>query len=271
MATTLELTASELALIENARKQEILNQEAKALKELAQFEKDSRAAEVYIKNQQDSFQAQIQATTNYYNELVKLNPKYKLIINSTEDYKHIYDSRLIHDRKILKTIPYTKSIAHIILEDTPYKIYVAKHITTSRYRHSADNGYKMQLTGHAQSLYNARYLTNPKTVNKKIKDELEAIKYKKESEIKSLNSLEQAYKDMQALYPDANIVTGKEWLSNKYSKSRGEYINIMTIKLANGIVFKFRVYTDGSLSKLNLIFPAQNNLELISKLNSLTF
>jgi len=95
--------------------------------------------------------------------------------------------------------------------------------------------------------------------------------YKKESEIKSLNSLEQAYKDMQALYPDANIVTGKEWLSNKYSKSRGEYINIMTIKLANGIVFKFRVYTDGSLSKLNLIFPAQNNLELISKLNSLTF
>ena len=31
MTQTLELTAAELALIENARKQEILNQEAKAL------------------------------------------------------------------------------------------------------------------------------------------------------------------------------------------------------------------------------------------------
>ena len=44
MTQTLELTPSELALIENARKQEVLAQEAKALQNAARIEEDIRNA-----------------------------------------------------------------------------------------------------------------------------------------------------------------------------------------------------------------------------------
>jgi hypothetical protein len=51
MTQTLELTTAELALIENARKQEVLAQEAKALQNAARIEEDIRIANQQIERE----------------------------------------------------------------------------------------------------------------------------------------------------------------------------------------------------------------------------
>jgi stress-induced morphogen len=242
MTQTLELTAAELELIENKRKQDILAEEAEKLKKEARFQKESIEIQNSILKEQKENNDQVAAATEYHSQLVKLNPKYKLIVSERELQRDIKDYST-NPSTILKTINYKISEAHITLEDSPFKVEVKKHMVYSGWRSSTDKGYKMELYGGG--FYNERLLSNTKTINKKIEDKLQAELNAKVAEQKKASSLDTAYDNLVNKYPEATIIKSTEWERNSYDrKASGETINIITVTLLNKIKIKFKVYSN---------------------------
>jgi len=271
MTQTLELTTAELALIENARMQEVLNLEAEALRAAARLEQDIIEEEAAIRKEQNSNNDQVIATKDYLKELQKLNPNYKLVEEEKELTRQIKGEYLPDStkRSILKEFKYIINQVHITLEGTPFKVDVKKHfVYGSRWSTRAtDKGYKMNLIGGG--FYNERLLSNPKTLNNKIEDKIQSDKDKEEAKIKKANALEYVSENLSNLYPDAIINTGREWLASKWDKSGGEYIDIVGVKLANGIKIKFRVFSDKSISRMEITFPVKDSYQLLELMNGL--
>jgi len=269
MTQTLELTTAELALIENARKQEVLNLEAEALRAAARLEKDIIDEEAAIRRDQNNNNDQVIATKDYLKELQKLNPNYKLVEEEKEVIRQIKGGSFNDkERPILKEFKYIINQVHITLEGTPFKVEVKKHMVYSGWRSSTDKGYKMELCGGG--FYNERLLSNPKTLNKKIEDKLESIENKKVAEQKKASSLDTAYDNLVNKYPDATITKSTEWERNSYDrKASGETINIITVTLLNKIKIKFKVYSDGTLGRKEISYPFKTNFDLLDTLNNI--
>jgi hypothetical protein len=271
MTQTLELTTAELALIENARMQEVLNLEAEALRAAARLEKDIIDEEAAIRREQNNNNDQVIATKDYLKELQKLNPNYKLVEEEKEVIRQIKGGSFNDkERPILKEFKYIINQVHITLEGTPFKVDVKKHFVygNSWSTRSTDKGYKMNLIGGG--FYNERLLTNPKTLNKKIEDTLLDNKNRAEAKIKKADAVEYVFENLSNLYPDAIINKGTEWLRNTWGKQEGETIDIVGVKLANGIKMKFRVFPDKSLSRMEITFPVKDSYQLLELMNGLT-
>jgi hypothetical protein len=269
MTQTLELTAAELELIENKRKQDILAEEAEKLKKEARFQKESIEIQNSILKEQKEADLQVAAATEYYNGLAKLNPKYKLEVSDRKLKTEIKDYSGT-EAIIIKRFDYTIKNAQIILSDSPFYVEVKKHLvySDSWSRRATDNGYKMELCGGG--FYNERLLTNTKTLNKKIEDELQAELNAKVAEQKKASSLDTAYDNLVNKYPEATIIKSTEWERNSYDrKASGETINIITVTLLNKIKIKFKVYSDGTLGRKEISYPFKNNLDLLDTLNNI--
>jgi tetratricopeptide (TPR) repeat protein len=110
MTLALELTAAELELIENKRKQDSLAKEAELLKKEAKLQKDIIAMETAIRKEQNNCNDQVIATKAYLKELQKLNPNYKLVEQDKELSRHIWGEYLPdnknYEREILKEFKY---------------------------------------------------------------------------------------------------------------------------------------------------------------------
>lgn len=268
MTSTLELTAAELELIENKRKQESLAKEAELLKKEAKLQKDIIEVNNYILKEQKENNEQVAAATEYHSQLVKLNPKYKLIVSERELQRSIKDYST-NPSTILKTINYKISEAHIILENSPFKIEVSKHYTYKDNYHSKDKGYKMLLTGGG--LYNERMVTKAKTINDKILIKIQSDKNAEELKLKKQSAVESVFENLSNLYPNAEITKGTEWQRNNWGKyTSGEIIDIINIKLSNGIKIKYKVYPDKTISRMEMLFPVKDNYQLLELMNSLT-
>jgi hypothetical protein len=271
MTQTLELTASELALIENARKQEILNQEVKALQKAAKMEKETIEMEAYIKKEQGGCNEQVAAAKKYAEALQKLNPKYKLAISQAKKEKTITEG-YGDEKVILKEFRYVVQSARILLEDSPYEIAVNKHYIYSRSYggKNKDMGYKMLLTGGG--FYNERLISNPKTLNEKIENKKRLEINKTLTALKKKTAVESVLNLLKTQYPDAMITLGSEWQRNEYSKNReGQTIDTLTIILANKVKMKLRVYEDQSIGRMETTFPVKNNYQFIEVMNGLSF
>lgn len=272
MTQTLELTTAELALIENARKQEVLAQEAKALQDAARLEQDIIKGEALIRKEQNHNCDQVMATKDYLKALEKLNPKYKLIQEDKEVSRQIKGDYLPdskYEREVLKEIKYIITNCHITLDGTPFKIEVKKHFVSANKwsTRSTDKGYKMNLVGGG--FYNGRLLSNPKTLNQKIEDTLQDNKNRAEAKLKKASAVEFVFENLSNLYPDAEIMKGTEWLRNSWDKNGGETIDIVGVKLANGIKIKYRVFPDKSLSRMEITFPVKDSYQLLELMNGL--
>ena len=81
MTQTLELTAAELELIENKRKQDILAEEAEKLKKESRIQKESIEIQNSILKEQKEANLQVFAATEYHSQLVKLNGQYKKMLD----------------------------------------------------------------------------------------------------------------------------------------------------------------------------------------------
>ena len=272
MTQTLELTTAELALIENARKQEVLAQEAKALQDAARLEQDIIKEEAAIRKEQNNNNDQVIATKDYLKELQKLNPNYKLVEEEKEVIRQIKGGSFNDtERPILKEFKYNSTSAHITLDGTPFKVEVKKHFVygNSWSTRATDKGYKMNLIGGG--FYNERLLSNPKTLNKKIEDTLLDNKNRAEAKIKKADAVEYVFANLSNLYPDAVITKGTEWLRDTWDKKNGgQVIDIVGVKLANGIKMKFRVFPDKSLSRMEITFPVKDSYQLLELMNGLT-
>jgi hypothetical protein len=267
MTQTLELTAAELELIENKRKQDILAEEAEKLKKEARFQKESIEIQNSILKKQKEANLQVLAATEYYNGLAKLNPKYKLEVTVRKLKTEIKDYSGT-EAIIIKRFDYTIKNAQIILSDSPFKIEVKKHLVYGDKWSSrvTDNGYKMKLCGGGCE----RLSSNPKTLNKKIEDKLQAELNAKVAEQKKTSSLDTAYDNLVNKYPEATICKSTEWERNSYDrKASGETINIITVTLLNKIKIKFKVYSDGTLGRKEIIYPFKTNFDLLDTLNNI--
>ena len=271
MTQTLELTTAELALIENARMQEVLNLEAEALRAAARLEKEIIDEEAAIRREQNHNNDQVIATKDYLKALVKINPNYKLVEQEREVIRQIKGGNFNDkERPILKEFKYIITDCHITLDDTPFKIEVKKHFVygNSWSTRATDKGYKMNLIGGG--FYNERLLSNPKTLNQKIEDTLQDNKNQAEAKLKKASAVEYVFENLSNLYPDAEIMKGTEWLRNDWDKkNRGEVIDIVGVKLANGIKMKFRVFSDKSLSRMEITFPVKDSYQLLGLMNGL--
>lgn len=271
MTQTLELTTAELALIENARMQEVLNLEAEALRAAARLEKEIIDEEAAIRREQNNNNDQIIATKDYLKALVKINPNYKLVEQEREVIRQIKGGNFNDkERPILKEFKYIITDCHITLDGTPFKIEVKKHFVygNSWSTRATDKGYKMNLIGGG--FYNERLLSNPKTLNQKIEDTLQDNKNQAEAKLKKASAVEYVFENLSNLYPDAEIMKGTEWLRNDWDKkNRGEVIDIVGVKLANGIKMKFRVFSDKSLSRMEITFPVKDSYQLLGLMNGL--
>ena len=271
MTQTLELTTAELALIENARMQEVLNLEAEALRAAARLEKEIIDEEAAIRKEQNNNNDQVIATKDYLKALVKINPNYKLVEQEREVIRQIKGGNFNDkERPILKEFKYIITDCHITLDGTPFKIEVKKHFVygNSWSTRATDKGYKMNLIGGG--FYNERLLSNPKTLNQKIEDTLQDNKNQAEAKLKKASAVEYVFENLSNLYPDAEIMKGTEWLRNDWDKkNRGEVIDIVGVKLANGIKMKFRVFSDKSLSRMEITFPVKDSYQLLGLMNGL--
>ena len=271
MTQTLELTTAELALIENARMQEVLNLEAEALRAAARLEKEIIDEEAAIRREQNHNNDQVIATKDYLKALVKINPNYKLVEQEREVIRQIKGGNFNDkERPILKEFKYIITDCHITLDGTPFKIEVKKHFVygNSWSTRATDKGYKMNLIGGG--FYNERLLSNPKTLNQKIEDTLQDNKNQAEAKLKKASAVEFVFENLSNLYPDAEIMKGTEWLRNDWDKkNRGEVIDIVGVKLANGIKMKFRVFSDKSLSRMEITFPVKDSYQLLGLMNGL--
>lgn len=267
MTQSLELTLSELALIENARKLDSL----KLLESQAKQDKLFIESNKNIIDVQNTNKEQLQSTIYYHQELQKLNPNYTLI---TEDIQLTEKVRDVNDYKIvIQEINYNAPIGYISLKGTDFKIRIEQHIVYSSNKWSRkviDKGYKMRLVGGG--FYNERLVSNPKTLNEKIENKRSLEIRKAQTDLKKKNALETVFNKLTIQYPDAIITIGSEWQRNEYSKHKeGQTINTLTIKLANKVNMKLRVYEDQSISRMELSFPTKNNYELLESMNKLTF
>jgi hypothetical protein len=271
MTQTLELTTAELALIENARMQEVLNLEAEALRAAARLEQDIIKEEAAIRKEQNNNNDQVMATLTYHAQLEKINPKYRMIQEDKEVIRQIKGGSFNDtERPILKEFKYNSTSAHITLDGTPFKIDVKKHFVYGNNwsTRATDKGYKMNLIGGG--FYNERLLSNPKTLNKKIEDTLLDNKNRAEAKIKKADAIEYVFENLSNLYPDAIINKGTEWLRDSWNKQGGETIDIVGVKLANGIKMKFRVFSDKSISRMEITFPVKDSYQLLELMNGLT-
>jgi hypothetical protein len=267
MNNTLELTSAELELIENKRKQDALEQEAEKLKKEARIQKESIEIQNSILKEQKEANLQVAAATEYYNVLVKLNPKYKLEVTEYELKKEIKDYSGI-EAIVIKTFNYTISKARIILSDSNYYITVEKHIVRDNMSfRGTDKGYKMELKGGG--FYSERKVSNPKTINDKIVNKRQAEINAKIAEQKKASGLDTAYNNLVNKYPLATIIKSSEWERSSYDKHGGESINIITITLPNTISIKYKVYSDGSLGRKEIRYPFKNNFDLLDTLNNI--
>ena len=273
MTQTLELTTAELALIENARMQEVLNLEAEALRAAARLEKEIIDEEAAIRREQNNNNDQVMAALTFHKQLEKLNPKYRLIQEDKEVIRQIKGGSFKDkERPILKEFKYISTTCHITLDGTPFKVEVKKHFVygNSWSTRATDKGYKMNLIGGG--FYNERLLSNPKTLNQKIEDTLQDNKNRAEAKLKKASAVEYVFENLSNLYPDAEIMKGTEWLRNDWDKkNRGEVIDIVGVKLANGIKIKYRVYPDKSISRMEITFPIKDSYQLLEAMNGLSF
>lgn len=261
----LELTAAELELIENKRKQDALAIEAELLRKEAKIQKESIEIQNSILKEQKVAALQVVAATEYHSKLVKLDPKYKLVVEEVKQTKEIKDYSG-KEAMVLKTFDYIIKKAQIILSDSPYYISVEEHIVYGKWS-SENKGYKMSLKGGG--FYNERLVSNPKTLNDKIVNKIESIENAKIAEQKKASSLDIAYNNFVNKYPDANVVKSTEWERHYSNKNSGETINIITITLANGIIVKYKVYEDGSLGRKEIRYPSNKNFDLLDTLNNI--
>jgi hypothetical protein len=271
MAQILELTAAELELIENKRKQDALAQEAKALQNAARLQKEIIEYEKAILKDQVDNNALVDAAIDFEMQLKKLNPNYKLVKKEREVIRRITGEYLPdtknYEREILKEFKYTITDCHITLEGTPFKVEVKKHLVYGDKWSSrvTDNGYKMKLCGGGCE----RLFSNPKTLNKKIEDKLQAEINAKVAEQKKASGLDTAYNNLVNKYPEATICKSTEWERNRFDRHSGESINIITITLPNTISIKFKVYNDGTLGRKEIKYPFKDNLDLLDALNKM--
>jgi hypothetical protein len=264
--TEIQLTTAELEMITIKREQEELAKKEQQLKAQLKLQAEIAAAENSIASLIAEDDKQIAAAKAFgpklpgWNFEIRTRPEQKMVKANWEDVDPIW-SKTFERRTALYTYK-------------TFSIEVSKHIVYGSSWRSVgtDKGYKMSLLGpDVEWSYRNKKLTNPATIIAKVAQIESDKKAKEEAKAKQLSAVESTIAKLKATYNDATIVEGTSGAyTNPYS--RRDWINypIVTVTLANGVKVVYRIYSDGSLGRLEITFPNQKDAySLLSALNTL--
>lgn len=210
---------------------------------------------------------QVKYTEAYFNQFP--SPA-KLVTDSKERTEGIYE-----DGEVVHTETWNDVSAHILYKG--YTITVTEHLVTNKYAYrGVSKGYKMQMSGPGVDYKDrSRYYKSVKTLLARIDEFIEAEESKKKQAAKSLDAVQSTVAKLNELYPDATITADKGWekgweTAHWSKRSGGAEYDRVTITFTNGIKMVYKVYSDGSLSRKEILFGNVNPWDLIegmSKIN----
>ena len=268
MTNTVELTPAELEMIKVKREQEALAKKEAEAKQAIQLEKDIKEKEAYIAKVQKQDAEQVAATKKFADELGSM---YKLEISEAENTVQVMGDYINRengfDRHILWSKTFTRQSAKIVRNNSPYSISVVEQITySSRWStRGTSKGFKMEVYGPGLGSNNRKYSRTSK-VNEVIKEAMDLIDARKKAEEAKKNALQTTVDRFTAEYPDAEVTTDRGW-ERSYGRRGydGVTYDMVRVKFANGCSIAYRVYGDGSLSRVSFNLPGKGDEAIFMK------
>lgn len=261
MTQTLELTPAELEMVALIREKEALAKKEAEAKKALELEKDIKAKQDSIAANKKKDLEQIAAAKKYLLDFD--TTQYSLVINTKQETVQVMgdyiDKANGFDRHILWSEVYGRQWAVISHKDGQ-KVKVEEQIVySSSWRSRGESkGYKMYISGPGiEYKQEGQALSRVKSVMEKIKAANESIAYTKKKEENKRNSLQATVDRFKAEYPDAEVTTDYSYdkgYDGRYYSS-GERYDIVRVKFVNGAQIGYRVYPDGSLSRLSFNLP----------------
>lgn len=261
MTQTLELTPAELEMVALIREKEALAKKEAEAKKALELEKDIKAKQDGIAANKKKDLEQIAAAKKYLLDFD--TTQYSLVINTKQETVQVMgdyiDKENGFDRHILWSEVYGRQWAVISHKDGQ-KVKVEEQIVySSSWRSRGESkGYKMYISGPGiEYKQEGQALSRVKSVMEKIKAANESIAYTKKKEENKRNSLQATVDRFKAEYPDAEVTTDYSYdkgYDGRYYSS-GERYDIVRVKFVNGAQIGYRVYPDGSLSRLSFNLP----------------
>lgn len=261
MTQTLELTPAELEMVALIREKEALAKKEAEAKKALELEKDIKAKQDSIAANKKKDLEQIAAAKKYLLDFD--TTQYSLVINTKQETVQVMgdyiDKENGFDRHILWSEVYGRQWAVISHKDGQ-KVKVEEQIVySSSWRSRGESkGYKMYISGPGiEYKQEGQALSRVKSVMEKIKAANESIAYTKKKEENKRNSLQATVDRFKAEYPDAEVTTDYSYdkgYDGRYYSS-GERYDIVRVKFVNGAQIGYRVYPDGSLSRLSFNLP----------------
>jgi hypothetical protein len=260
MTQTLELTPAELEMVALIREKEALAKKEAEAKKALELEKEIKAKQDMIAANKKKDQEQIAAarkylldfdTTQYsldiktWNETAQVNGDY---INKENGF----------DRHILWSEVYERQSA-IISHKDGQKVKVDEQIVYSlSWRSRGESkGYKMYICGPGIDYkQEGQALSRVKSVMEKIKTANDKIDNARKLEVNKKNALQTTMDRFKAEYPDAEVTTDRGY-ERGYGKrySDGVTYDMVRVKFINGAQIAYKVYADGSLSRVSFNLP----------------
>ena len=272
MINNVELTPAELEMIKVKREQEALAKKEAEAKQAIQLEKDIKKREELIIQEQKKDQMQLEAANTYAAELgsmytVKTEERTSTAKISGDYLNPSNPKECDYKRVVLWSKEYTRKSAWIVRGE--YKILIEEHTTfSSRYDYrGTSQGFKMSITGPGIDFNNRKYSRASK-VNEIIQNAISDVEQKAKAKEQKANALNNVKQRMKQTYPTAKIDESYDY--ERSYKSLGDRYDTLILTFENGICVTYRVFSDGSLSRLNITFPKQKDawslMELLSKI-----
>jgi len=271
MTETMELTQAEKEMIAIKREQETLKQKEQELQKQVRIAKYIADKKEYMAIETSFDNAQLQAAMDFEDKLSEIQSGFQCKIDTWEETVTVKEYNDAREYVPVWSDKFTRRRATIV--NGAYTIKVAKHITYSSKwsTRGTDNGYKMYLSGpEVDYAYESKALSSCSTVVRKIKECSDGIANKKLQELKQKSAALSAFDKMHALYGDTAVITLETSGELGYNKNWITYEQL-TVKFANGITIKYRVYSDGSLGRKDITFPVNTGWEIAEAMSKVEF
>lgn len=264
MTQTLELTPAELEMVALIREKEALAKKEAEAKKALELEKDIKAKQDSIAANKKKDSEQIAAARKYLLDFD--TTQYSLDIKTWEETAQVtgdyIDKENGFDRHILWSEVYERQGAVISHKDGQ-KVKVEEQIVySSSWRSRGESkGYKMYICGPGIDYkQEGQALSRVKSVMEKIKAANEGIESKRKHEENKKNALQVTVDRFKADYPDAEVTTDRGYeRAHGRSYADGTTYDMVRVKFVNGAQIAYRVYADGSLSRVSFNLPGSKD------------
>jgi len=277
MTQTLELTPAELEMVALIREKEALAKKEAEAKKALELEKEIKSKQDKIAANKKKDQEQIAAARKYLLDFD--TTQYSLDIKTWEETAQVTGDYINKengfDRHILWSEVYERQSAIISHKDGQTVKVDEQIVYSSSWRSTGTSkGYKMYICGPGiEYKQEQQALSKVKSVMEKIKAANEGIESRRKYEENKKNALQVTVDRFKAEYPDAEVTTDRGYeRAHGRTYSGGITYDMVRVKFVNGAQIAYRVYADGSLSRVSFNLPgAKDEASFMKNLSQMNF